>query len=118
MSRWILFFITIIIGAVAGLYYGWFINPVRYVDTTPDTLREDYRADYVLMVAEAYQEDGDLGMAVRRLALMGDVRPADTVAQATLYAVETGYGRSDLALMQQLADDLQTWNPVLGAPTP
>ena len=102
MSRWLLFLITIVIGVVAGLCYGWFINPVRYVDTTPDTLRQDYQADYVLMVAEAYQAEGDLGMAVRRLALMGSIRPADTVAEATLFAVEEGYSQPDLALMQRL----------------
>jgi hypothetical protein len=36
-----------------GLLYGWMVNPVRYVNTTPDTLRADYQLDYVLMVAEA-----------------------------------------------------------------
>lgn len=118
MSRWAIFLIVIALGAAAGLYYGWVINPVKYVDTTPDTLREDYKADYVLMVAEAYHAERDLGLAARRLALLGNVPPADTVARATLYAVQNGYSEADLALMQTLADDLQTWNPILGAPTP
>jgi len=118
MKRWLFFFAMIALGAAGGLYYGWVINPVRYVDTTPDTLREDYKTDYVLMVAEAYHADHDLGLAVRRLALLGDIRPADRLAQATLFAVENGYSQADLALMQQLADDLQAWNPALGAPNP
>ena len=51
MLRWFLFFLSIALGLAAGLYYGWVINPVEYVNTTPDTLRVDYQADYVLMVA-------------------------------------------------------------------
>ena len=48
-SRWILFIFAILVGAGLGLLYGWVINPVDYVDTTPDTLRIDYKTDYVLM---------------------------------------------------------------------
>ena len=58
-SRWILFIIAILAGAGLGLLYGWVINPVDYVDTAPDTLRIDYKTDFVLMVAEAYQGESD-----------------------------------------------------------
>ncbi len=79
MSRWIRFFLVIAIGAAGGLFYGWVINPVKYVDTTPDTLRIDYKSDYVLMVAESYGADGDLALAARRLALLGDTPSQNTV---------------------------------------
>jgi hypothetical protein len=52
MSRWIKFLIAIGLGVAIGLFYSWTINPVQVVDSTPDTLRLDYRSDYVLMVAE------------------------------------------------------------------
>ncbi len=100
------------------MYYGWVVSPVEYVDTAPDSLRIDYKTDYVLMVAEAYHVEADLGLAVRRLALLGDNPPAETVAQATLFAVEQGYARTDLALIQALADALQSWNPSLEVPGP
>ena len=57
MSRWIKFFIVIALGLAAGLIYGWAISPVEYTNTTPDTLRADYRSDYVLMVAEVFHAD-------------------------------------------------------------
>ena len=47
MSRWTLPLLALLIGIALGLVYGWIISPVEYVDTTPDTLRADYRADYV-----------------------------------------------------------------------
>lgn len=118
MRRWSGFLIVIVLGIVLGLLYGWVINPVEYVDTTPDSLRMDYKTDYVLMVAEAYRVEGSLGLAARRLALLGDAAPGDTIAQASLFAVQLGYPASDLALMQKLADDFQTWNPNLEAPAP
>jgi hypothetical protein len=49
------FLVAIIVGLIGGMYYGWIVNPVKYVNTTPDTLRYDYKADYALMVAEVYQ---------------------------------------------------------------
>ncbi len=118
MIRWILFLISVGVGIAAGLYYGWVINPVHYVDTSPDTLRADYKADYVLMTAEAYQKDGDLAGAARRLAVLGDPRPQESVAKATLFATQAGYGADDLSLMQRLGEALQTWTPVPETSTP
>lgn len=119
MVRWLLFFIAIALGAAAGLYYGWVMNPVEYTDTTPDSLRIDYKADYVLMVAEAYQAEKDLEMAAGRLNLLGIVPPAETVARAIIFAstVQPPYSQTDLALMQTLARDLQSLKPAVGAPS-
>jgi hypothetical protein len=118
MSRWTRFFLAIVIGAAGGLFYGWVVNPVKYVDTTPDTLRVDYKSDYVLMVAEAYSTEGDLAMAVRRLALLGDAPPADLIRDAILFAERQGYVDSDVALMRSLQAAVQTWTPPLVTPTP
>jgi hypothetical protein len=113
MSRWILFLITIGIGAAAGLYYGWVINPVEYTDTSPDSLRSDYKVDYVLMIAEAYQVDADLTLAIRRLAVLGDGTPEESVNKAINFAASFNppYPASDLALMQRLAIDLLAIRP-------
>ena len=118
MQRWIGFIITIMLGVALGLLFGWAIYPVEYVDTTPDSLRMDYQTDFVLMVAEAYRLEGSLGLAARRLALLGDTSPGEIIAQASLNAVQLGYSANDLALLQKLADDFQTWNPNLEAPPP
>jgi hypothetical protein len=107
MARWIGFIIAILLGAALGLSYGWIFSPVRYVDTSPDTLRIDYKTDYVLMVAEAYQNENDLGLAVRRLALLGNVSPANMVGQAVEFAQKYGYAEADITRMQALWGELQ-----------
>ena len=118
MSRWTKFLIAVILGAAAGLFYGWVVNPVEYVDIAPESLRMDYKTDYVLMVAEAYQVDHDLGSAVRRLAVLGSSTPSEIVANALKYALEHEYSSQDISLFQSLGKDLLTWNPNMEIPTP
>jgi hypothetical protein len=118
MRRWIWFFIVVLLGVASGLYYGWVINPVKYVDTTPAKLRSDYQTDYILMVAEVYQAEGDLDLAARRLAVLGDSPPAEIVRQAMILAAQIPYADSDQDLLSQLASALQTWTPSLGASQP
>lgn len=114
MARWARFLIAIALGILVGLVYGWVVTPVQYVDTSPDSLRQDFKADYVLMVAEAYQAEGDLSLAVRRLALLGDDPPVEIVARARAFATDIGYAREDLDRMQALERDLQDWHPAAG----
>lgn len=118
MSRWTKFLIAVLLGAAAGLFYGWVVNPVEYVDIAPESLREDYRTDYVLMVGEAYQIDHDLGLVVRRIALLGSAAPTEIVANALGYALQHEYAPQDLSLLQLLGEDLMTWDPNLEIPTP
>ena len=105
------FLIVIAIGAAGGLLYGWVLNPVEYVDTAPDSLRFDYKADYVLMVAEAYQVENSLGLAARRLALLGAEPPSVIAEQSYKDAAQIGYPAADLMLMQKLVEDISNWNP-------
>ncbi len=113
MSRRLLgFLVAILIGLAVGLLYGWVINPVKYVDTTPDTLRSDYKTDYVLMVAEAYRTQPDLEQAAHRLALLGAQQPADLTRQAVQVARQGGYSAADLDAMDALSKAFQIWTPV------
>src|SRR4030042_4747736 len=98
MSRWIRFLIAIIVGIGLGLIYGWLINPVEYVDTSPDTLRIDYKTDYVLMVAESFHREADLALVAYRLALLGDTPPVEMVQLAILFAQKAGYNQADIDL--------------------
>jgi hypothetical protein len=106
-KRFFLFLMMIALGVGLGLLYGWVINPVKYEDTTPSMLSGDYKADYVLMVAEVYNQDQNLEQAARRLALLGGLPPARIVADANLIGRQLDYDVRDLALMDQLAQALQ-----------
>lgn len=106
------------IGAAAAMYYGWRINPVRYTVTTPDTLRIDYKTDYVLMAAEAYHTEGDPDLAARRLALISTDPPLKVVTAAIQEAIRIPYPAADVELMQALEQDLKSWSPVPGKAAP
>ena len=105
-SRVFWFTVSIVIGIVAGLVFGWMIEPRRFAESAPDTLRSDYKADYVLMVAEVYQKDKDTTLAVSRLALLGNDLPVRTVQEAIITASELGYTRQDLQLLGKLSQAL------------
>ena len=106
-KRFALFIIMIVIGLAAGLVYGWIINPVKYADTSPNMLRIDYKADYVLMVAEIYHADHNLDQAAQRLALLSSLPTDQVVADAQRTARGLGYGTSDLDQMDALAQALK-----------
>ncbi len=111
MSRWILFFLTLGLGAAAGLYFGWMVRPDPQSRPSLDTLREDFRTDYVLMIAETYQKEGDLNLATQQLTHLSNQPPSETIAKAILYAMQAPYSPADQAMMQKLQQDLQAKAP-------
>jgi hypothetical protein len=113
-QRWLLFALSIAVGLALGLFYGWVISPVQYVDTIPATLRDDFKADYTLMVAETFQSDQDTEQAAQRLASLGSQHPAQIVTNAITFAQKNHYADADIALLQNLAVALQVWQPATG----
>jgi hypothetical protein len=105
--RFVFFTLAILAGFAAGLGYGWGINPVQYRSTGPHTLQIDYQTDYILMVAELYQAEGDLAMALARLAFLGDVPPLELLNDAIGFADAQRYAPADLGLMRSLAIAIQ-----------
>jgi hypothetical protein len=111
--RPILVFLTLCIGIGLGLAYGWVVDPVEYFDLTPDTLRADYKTDFVLMVAEAYRLEQDPGTAARRLAIFGTQSPSAIAAEALEHARTNGSPDEDIAALQELVTAMQAWNGIL-----
>jgi hypothetical protein len=106
--RVVRFLIGLALGMALGLGYAWRIQPVAYYDTAPDSLRQDYRTDYVLMVAQSYEGEADLRLALLRLAALGPQPPADIVEQAVVFAEANGFAAADLESLGQLAVDLRS----------
>jgi hypothetical protein len=111
-TRWILTLLALVAGIGIGIAYGWYMDPVDYVDTTPDILRADYRADYVLMTAEAYQVEQDPGLAARRLAIFGTKSPSAIAADGLAYARANGFSDTEIVLIQELVTALQAWSGI------
>ena len=112
MLRWLIPLAAGLLGIVAGVVYGWVINPVKFVDTTPASLRADYRTDYVLMVAESYHANQDAALAVRRLAILGTEAPAAISQSAALTARQSGFSPDDVSLIEELTRAVQASQPI------
>ena len=111
MPRWLYSIIALVLGLGLGLLYGWVINPVQFVDTTPASMRADYRADYVLMIAEAFNADHNTDLAIRRLAFLGSNSPSEIASQAIQTGQNLGYSADDISLLQELRRALQAYQP-------
>ena len=110
-SHWIRISIAVIIGIIVGLIYGWVIEPIEYTDVTPNILREDFRADYVLMVAEAHQSEQDSETTARRLAIFGSESPEQIVASTLEFAIKNNFTQNEINLLQGLLTAMQTYQP-------
>ena len=62
----------LILGILLGLAYAWLMQPVEYVDTSPASLRSDFKDQYRALIASAYLANGDLLRARARLELLED----------------------------------------------
>lgn len=121
-------FTGLFLGILLGLVYAWFINPVSYSDTSPAVLREDYQAQYRLMIARSYQYNHDLGRTKARLALLKDETLSQTLRQQVLDLTAEGASTTDIEALQSLLAALgdnqfvttpwQTAAPVVTTATP
>jgi hypothetical protein len=101
------FVLTITIGLLIGLFLGWKYFPVSYQEMTFSSLRSDYKADYVLMVAEVFHQDNNLAGAVNRLETLGAGSALRTTQQAVLTGRELDYTADDIELLVRLIEALQ-----------
>ena len=104
-SRFFWFLVMILLGTAAGLYYGWSVKPLR-ASSSPDQLRQDYKTDYVLMVAEVFRVEKDVSLATMRISQVSDQPPLRVVQEAILKAGEYKFSAGDLDLLARLAQGL------------
>jgi len=118
MKRWVWIFLAAALGVGLGLLYGWVLDPIEFVYLPPSTLRADFRADYILMVAEAYQAERDADLAARRLAIFGSAPPAEIVSDALPFGRSAGFSPSEMSAIEDLLQALRAWQPAPGASSP
>ena len=100
--------LALVAGFGLGLAYAWVISPIRYVDTTPATLRADFKDTFREAIAASYAATHNLDRARARLALLGD---ADSVEALTAQAQRMLAAGQPFALIQEvagLASDLRS----------
>ena len=114
LARYFWFSLCILLGLVVGLLLGSRFLPLPYESLPLNSLRADYKSDYVLMVAEAYHADHDLAQAQELLKGLGPEAPPYQVQQAMTKARGLGYSEQDVTWMSQLLEELQR----IATPTP
>ncbi len=100
-------------GLLLGVAYTWLISPVKYTDTAPANLREDFKNQYRSAIALAYQSTGNLERARARLILLEDTGSPQVLASQAQRLLAEGYP-AEAAALAQLSADLQ--NPPTARP--
>jgi hypothetical protein len=100
--------VALLAGFGLGLLYAWVIAPVRYVDTTPDTLRADFKDQFRVAIAASYSANHNLDRARARLALLGEADPAETLTAQAQRMLAAGESFAIVQQVAALATDLKT----------
>jgi hypothetical protein len=101
--------VGILIGAAIGLFIGWYLWPVEWINATPEDLRTDLQNDYMMMTIDSFRVNGDSELAAYRYGLLGE----DAVA--ALEAVAPYQDPNVLAAFEQA---IATVPAVTPEPTP
>ncbi len=99
---------VLVVGIGLGLLYAWLIAPVRYINTTPDTLRADFKDQYRMLIAASYASTHDLARAKVRLELLGDVDPVQVLSAQAQRMLAAGQPFDVVQQVAMLADDVQS----------
>ena len=102
-GSWASLVFAALVGLAGGLYYAWAISPVSYIDTAPSSLRADFKADYLTVIASAYASTGDLARAKARLALFGDPNPASSLGALAQQRLAQGWPEAEARALAELA---------------
>jgi hypothetical protein len=92
--KWVLAVACLVVGIALGLIYAWQIDQLEVIDTTPDTLRQDLREDYLRMAVESYSVNREIALAIQRYESLGDY------AEDTLQAIGADPGLIDPSALQ------------------
>jgi len=114
LRRWLTWMAAGLAAGIAlGVAIGWWLWPVAYTNNAPDVLRQDYRDEYILMTAAAYDVDGRLDRARERLTLLHPQEPAAPVIELAKRLIEAGGSAEDIARLARMAWALGATAPEL-----
>ena len=100
----------LVLGIAIGLLYGWVIQPVEIIESTPDTLRDDFRTDLILMIAEAYEREADLDLALQRFERLKLTPPVTVLEFAITYANDHNFKVIEIQRLNELLSALERTN--------
>jgi hypothetical protein len=104
MKAWQLILILgiLVMGVLAGLVYGWVVNPVEYIDNGLNSLKLDYQTDLVLMTADAYASDLDITTAIQKLYQINGEDIDGLLTDSLEYARQMNFSDQDITKLEML----------------
>ncbi len=87
----------LVVGIILGMIYAWYLTPVNLTNTTPGSLRSDFREDYLLWVARNYESQSLVDPEWARSQLLG----SDYASDKRKKTIER-----DVEQMSKVLDDL------------
>jgi hypothetical protein len=85
-------------GLVIGLVWGYWVDPVDFVNATPSYLRADLQEDYLRMAIDSYRVNPDPGFAVDRWKALG------SGAEPAFVAIQANPKTADIAVVNAYHD--------------
>ncbi len=103
--KWVVAAGALVVGMALGLLYGWVIDPVEWVNGTPEQMRADLQQDYLRMVIESYSVSRNAPLALERYRALG------SAAADTLAAVAAQPGEIDPTAIQRFRAAIEILEP-------
>jgi hypothetical protein len=97
----------LLIGLALGIAYAWAIAPLEYVDTTPESLRADFKDEYRFLIAFSHRAHGNLERTKARLSLLGDADPVAALGEQAQRMLAGNVEMSRVRILADLAEALQ-----------
>ena len=66
---------ALVVGFFFGLAWGWGVQPVEWVDASPELLNREYQRDYLRMTIDSFLTNSDTALAVQRWQNLGTEAP-------------------------------------------
>lgn len=96
------------LGLAFGLLVAWVIVPTQFTDTTPTSLRTDFKDAYRLMIASAYKADADLPRARARLGTLSDANPLKALGEQAQRMLDSNISREEIQHLADLSTAMET----------
>lgn len=95
------------LGLGLGLGIAWGLAPTQFTDTTPSSLRRDFKDEYRYMIASAYGATGNLARAQARLGTIGDADQAKALGEQAQRMQANNSPRQVTQILADLSEALQ-----------
>ena len=110
--------LALLLGLGLGLAYAWIISPQQFTDSTPATLRTDFKDQFRAAIAASYSATGNIPRALARLELLGDDNLTETMnAQAQREIANGQFKQADQLAALAIALQSGAFIPVQNTPT-